>query len=310
MNITRYDAARQNEWDSHLDHCKNRHFMFYRGFMDYHSDRFTDHSLIVTDDENRIVSLFPANENADNIYSHQGLTFGGLLFSNKIRTEQIIEILNKIVRYYRSLGYLNLFYKSIPWIYHLMPAEEDIYALELLGAQTWKCEVSSTLSTREQLRFTKGKKWSINRAKKAGLSIVFDYDFTGFWYLLSSVLLDKHSTKPVHSLAEITRLVERFPENIQLVVARLDQEIVAGAVLFLCDRVVHFQYMVNSNVGRECGALDALIDFICGTYIDERIIDFGISTEDEGRVLNKGLIAQKEGFGAGAVVHRSYRILL
>ena len=32
----------------------------------------------------------------------------------------------------------------------------------------------------------------------------------------------------------------------------------------------------------------------------KRWFDFGISTEDDGRILNQGLIEQKEGFGARA----------
>ena len=308
MKIRRYCAAHQKEWDDYLHICKNKHFLFYRGFMDYHHDRFTDHSLIIADDENRLVSLFPANENGGSIYSHQGLTFGGLLYSNRIRTEQVIKIMDEVLAYYRALGFKSLFYKAIPWIYHLLPAEEDVFALSLQQATRWKIEVSSSLVSREQLRYSKGKKWSVNCAKKAGLSIGFCENYKDYWDLLSAVLMEKHGAKPVHSLAEITKLAEMFPTNIKLAVALHDQVVYAGAVLFISDKVAHFQYMANSAAGKECGALDAVIDFVIETYIDERIIDFGISTEDDGRVLNKGLIAQKEGFGSGAVVHRSYRI--
>ena len=40
----------------------------------------------------------------------------------------------------------------------------------------------------------------------------------------------------------------------------------------------------------------------------ERYFDFGISNEQGGRKLNRGLIDQKEGFGARAVVHDHYAI--
>lgn len=45
-------------------------------------------------------------------------------------------------------------------------------------------------------------------------------------------------------------------------------------------------------------------------YVDRQYFDFGISNEEEGRYLNEGLVAQKEGFGARAVVHDFYRLKL
>ena len=59
--------------------------------------------------------------------------------------------------------------------------------------------------------------------------------------------------------------------------------------------------------GRNVGALDFIIDkLINEVYSNKKYFDFGISNEDGGRFLNTGLIAQKEGFGARAVVHDFY----
>ena len=67
--------------------------------------------------------------------------------------------------------------------------------------------------------------------------------------------------------------------------------------------------MANSEVGREIGALDLLLDYLIkNIYKDKKYFDFGISNEDAGRYLNTGLIAQKEGFGARAVVHDFYEL--
>ena len=48
-----------------------------------------------------------------------------------------------------------------------------------------------------------------------------------------------------------------------------------------------------------------LIDTV---YANKRFIDFGISTEQGGTVLNEGLIKQKEGFGGRAVVYDTYEL--
>jgi hypothetical protein len=75
------------------------------------------------------------------------------------------------------------------------------------------------------------------------------------------------------------------------------------------DTIVHVQYGTNSYLGRDVGALDYLYDYLIKKiYSSKLYFDFGTSNEDEGHSLNCGLIAQKEGFGAKAVVHDSYEI--
>ena len=76
-------------------------------------------------------------------------------------------------------------------------------------------------------------------------------------------------------------------------------------------RVAHVQYIASSLRGRELGALDRLfLDLLAGVFRDKPFFDFGRSCEQEGRLLNRGLIEQKEGFGARALVQDFYRIAL
>ena len=75
--------------------------------------------------------------------------------------------------------------------------------------------------------------------------------------------------------------------------------------------VAHAQYTANSEAGMEAGALDLVFDYLINDrYRDKRYISFGVSSEDEGKYLNRGLAAYKEGFGARTVVHDFYRLVL
>ena len=88
-----------------------------------------------------------------------------------------------------------------------------------------------------------------------------------------------------------------------------ENELLAGAVIFENEKIVHTQYLSNSDKGRKLGALDLLIDrLIKEFYKDKKYFDFGISNENNGKYLNKGLIHQKEGFGARAIVHDFYEL--
>ena len=120
-----------------------------------------------------------------------------------------------------------------------------------------------------------------------------------------------HGNHPVHSADELRMLTNKFPNDIKLYTAEKNGQIEAGTVLFLQTGVVHTQYLANSDEGKKTGALDCLLDWlITDVYKDKTWFDFGISCEQEGRYLNEGLAAQKEGFGARAVVHDFYRIEL
>ena len=136
-------------------------------------------------------------------------------------------------------------------------------------------------------------------------------DVAGFWKVLNETLQCCHGVKPVHSVAELELLMSRFPENIKLYVARLDDELLAGSVVFDCGKVVHTQYLAASPKGKQMGALDLVINYlIAEVYADREYLDFGISTEQGGMVLNEGLAFQKEMFGGRGVNYDCWKVSL
>lgn len=309
MNIQRYSSERMLEWDGFIKKSKNPHFFFQRNYIEYHSERFNDFSLMIFDEKDALIAVLPANLSGKVLYSHQGLTFGGFIVSDSMKTEAMVKIFEELVVFLRCQGICKIIYKCMPYIYHKKPAEEDRYSLFLNNARLIRRDVTSTICFDEEIRYSKGRKWTINKAKKENLNIFESKDFSSFWSILESVLESEHSAKPVHTLAEIEMLAHRFPENIRLFMATHAGLPVSGALIFENEIIVHTQYLANSNIGREIGALDLLIDhLIKSVFIEKKYFDFGISNENQGRYLNKGLISQKEGFGARPIVHDFYEL--
>ena len=81
MRAISYTPDWAADWNRLTDEAKNGTFLFRRSYMDYHSDRFADCSLLFTDSSGRPAALFPANYDAASrtVWSHQGLTYGGLI---------------------------------------------------------------------------------------------------------------------------------------------------------------------------------------------------------------------------------------
>ncbi|EIF50999.1 GNAT family N-acetyltransferase [Sulfurovum sp. AR] len=309
MKVIKYTKEFKNSWDSFVKNSKNTHFFFQRDYMEYHSDRFVDFSLLVFNEDDKLIAVLPANIKDNILYSHQGLTFGGFLVDDKMKTETMLNIFESLKVFLKEQNVKKIVYKCIPYIYHIKPAEEDRYALFRNDAKLLRRDVTSTIDLTEQVRYSKGRKWTINKAKKETIEMFESNDYQIFWQLLTDVLESNHEAKPVHSLEEIKKLAMLFPKNIRLFIAKKDEKVVSGALIYENKNIVHAQYLANSEEGREIGALDLLVDYLIKeVYKNKKYFDFGISNEDAGRYLNTGLISQKEGFGARAVVHDFYEM--
>jgi hypothetical protein len=309
MIIVKYSDIYKNQWDDFLQSAKNAHFFFQRDYMEYHSDRFVDFSLLVLNEKKKIISILPANIKEGIIYSHQGLTFGGFLVDDRMKTETMLEIFENLKVFLHQEKIQKIVYKCIPYIYHIKPSEEDRYALFRNDAKLIRRDVTSTIDLTQPVRYSKGRKWTINKAKKEDIEVIESEDYDIFWALLESILESNHKAKPVHSLSEIKLLVKIFPKNIKLFLAKKNENVISGALIYENQNIVHTQYLANSKFGMEVGALDLLINFLIkDVYKGKKYFDFGISNEKLGRYLNTGLIAQKEGFGAKAVVQDFYEL--
>lgn len=316
VRAVRYDSSHRDEWNSFVASSKNGTFLLNRNYMDYHSDRYEDCSLMFYKN-GRLTALLPANHVASEgtVQSHGGLTYGGLVLSREITAVEALETFSCAMDWMKTeLRANRLVYKPIPYIYSTAPAEEDLYALFRSGGKLVSRAVSSVVDNANRLPMRKLRKRGVAKALKAGLTVSRtdeESDWEVFWQILSDVLKERHNRLPVHSLREIRLLKEKFSDRISLYVVRNAEEIVAGTLIYDTGHVAHAQYIAASAAGKSNGALDMLFDELIGrTFAERPYFDFGVSTEQGGAYLNEGLIFQKEGFGARSVVYDTYEINL
>ncbi|MDE6633143.1 MAG: GNAT family N-acetyltransferase, partial [Muribaculaceae bacterium] len=196
-------------------------------------------------------------------------------------------------------------------IYHLIPAEEDLYALFRYNDSLSARGLSSSILQEDRLKFRNIRKYGIRKALKNGVYVEQSSDFSAFWKILSANLSVRHGLSPVHTVEEIELLAYRFPDEIKIFVAKVDQEVIGGVVVYVTRTVAHSQYIAASPEGRDLGALDLIFDhLIHNVFSGSRYFDFGISTEHDGQFLNESLAYQKEGFGGRAVCYDRYEINL
>jgi len=307
FEIRRYTPADKPLWDKYVAKARNATFLFFRDYMDYHSDRFEDHSLLFFVG-NHLHSILPANIVGSTLYSHQGLTYGGLLMDAEVTAADVIQLFKELNAYLCQCGIRKVVYKPVPWVYHQLPSEEALYPLFwICKARLVTRDIGTTIFLQQRLRWRKDRRRRLRRAQEAGVEVVRTNDFAPFWKVLEENLMNRHQVHPVHSLQEMELLHERFPENIIQYNALLNGQVVAGMTFYVTPQVVHGQYCSSNDIGKECGAVDAIHDYVMHhEYPDYLYMDFGRSTEGDGSVLNEGLVAQKEGFGGRTICYDTY----
>jgi hypothetical protein len=296
-------------WNAFIAQAKNATFLFHRDFMEYHRDRFEDFSLMVFDEKQNLKAVLPANQVGEKCFSHQGLTYGGLVFNNNTKLSEVISIFKGVLEYLKQQNVGVLEVKIMPSIYWKTPSSELEYLAYILNANLSRRDTLSVIDLRVKNDISQGRKQEIKKAKNNGLVIQEVQVFDEFWNeILIPNLKLKHNAKPVHTLEEITLLKNKFPKNIRQFNVYLDKRIVAGTTIFETEEVAHSQYISSINDSKFKYSLDYLHDYLINdVFKNKRYFDFGISNENNGKNINNGLLFWKESFGARTMTQSFYQ---
>lgn len=317
IRIERYTPSMREQWDSFVGDSRNATFLFNRGYMDYHADRFEDCSLVAFHG-NRILALLPANiecpeGGGKHLHSHQGLTYGGWLLPRRHSDAgAVLALFEALAVWCRAHDISALHYKPMPFIYPEVPSQEDLYALFRMGGVREKCLISAALPTAGSnsngLKLNSQQKRNLKKSSGIDCLINHDTPVEEFYPLLKECLEERHGVLPVHSEEELSLLAGRFPGNIRIHTLE-SFGMQAGVCMFDTGSVAHCQYICSTPLAREKGLLTRLfVELIEGYYRDHAYFDFGTSNEKGGLVLNEGLYHQKAGFGATGVAYEQYVI--
>ncbi|CAH8292673.1 acetyltransferase (GNAT) family protein [Mariniflexile fucanivorans] len=277
--------------------------------MEYHSERFEDFSLLVYK-RDKIVAVLPANKKEDTVYSHQGLTYGGLVLAKEVKFEIVVQVFNNLLKYLEANAVKSLILKQIPSIYTILPNDEIWYLMFILKTELIRRDTLSVINLYEKLKISNNRLEGFKRGKKNGLIVKEEDSFELFWNaILIKNLKKKHNASPVHTLEEITWLKSRFPNNVRQFNVYRGDKIVAGTTVFESKYVAHSQYISGDENKNSLGSLDFLHFYLINdVFKEKKYFDFGTSNENNGSQINKGLQFWKEGFGARTIIQDFYKI--
>jgi len=308
--VKKYDQNDYKIWNEFTAQAKNATFLFHRDFMEYHKDRFEDFSLLVYQDE-KLISILPANKVGNSFYSHQGLTYGGLVYASKLKAEKVEVVLDAVLLFLKENLFDTFYYKPIPNFYFPEGNNEIDFFLFKRGAVIERKEMNLAVNLELPLQISKSKLKHFRRIEDLDLDIMEEDDFNPFWStILEPRLLEKFNVKPVHTKEEILLLKQKFPENIRQYSVYQNDEIIAGITIFETENVVKSQYGATSKKGEEFRALDFLFINLIEKYKlkGKRFFDMGIVNEENESGYHSGLLKQKEELGCTVYNQDFYKI--
>lgn len=307
--VVRYNETYAGQWNTFIENSKNGTFLFDRNFMDYHADRFEDFSVLVFEGK-KLKAIFPAHSKEDTVYSHLGLTYGGLILDFKTYLQDTVILVKALLHYYNSRGIDTIYIKTIPPIYHKIPAQELEYCLFLADAKLVRRDSLSVIENSYAPGFLKSRRQAIRKSGENGLVIVEDNNLELFWNsLLIPNLEERFEAAPVHSLEEIILLKQRFPDNIRHFNVYHEGRLAAGTTVFVTDTVAKPQYISGNEERNALGSIDFLYNYLINDiFKDKKFFDFGPSNEAQGRRLKSSIAFWKESYGARTVVHDFYEV--
>jgi hypothetical protein len=305
-----YAEEHRAAWDAFVRKSKNGTFLFYRDYLEHIDLKVRPLSLLAWDEKRRLIALLPAMLEEHCLLSHGRLTYGGFVTDQTMKLGTMDVLFDALMRFCEESAIKQVVYRPVPYIYHRLPADEDLYVLFRLNARVISRRMLAAVRCDARVPFQERRMRGLKKAHRVGLEIQYEIDdWTEYWSLLTHVLHDTYQSQPVHSLDEMQLLKGRFPDSVKLFGVRYLGALVAGVVIYETERVARAQYIAADETGKRLGALDLLFEtLLTSIYAHKAYFDFGTSERAGTHELNAGLIDQKEGFGARAIAMDAYLI--
>lgn len=324
--VSFFDKDDEQKWDEFvLNKSMNGTFLQTRKFINYHPEgKFKDCSLCVRKG-NELVAVVLACEVEDDgkrtFFAHKGTTFGGITVSKSIYSaSNVNELMEVLLDHLRSEGFEKAYIKMVPDIYQKSNSDLLDYFLYKNGFECYNelnyylvlCRYKKFLT--EPFSTSKRRDYRYSLRSGFGFRKLETQKEISAYYNILLMNLNKLGLLPVHSLEDLLDLkFNRFDDRIEFYGVYLDNQIVAGSMLFYFDKnIVHTQYLSSDQAYLKLYPMDFLIANLIRVALEKSMdyFTFGICTENQGKNINLGLSRFKEGFGTEFCINRSYEILL
>ncbi len=250
MEAIKLTEKERKHWEEFVQQANNGTIFHTLKFLSYHPpEKFRNHHLLIREKEN-IIAVFPAVIEDKTIISHKGASYGGFVLKQGLGIHEIYQCVNHLVDYLKKEGIKEVILTQPPLIYYREPNQYIDFALMKAGFTYRKREITAVipLDVAEPLFvFHPDARRSTKKAIREGIRITISNDYAQYYDILRNNLGMRHNVSPTHSLPELLKLKNMFPDEIILFGAYLKEKMIGGMVIFVTNPRVILAFYISHN---------------------------------------------------------------
>ncbi len=297
LKIRKYSIDKKTEWDNLVSHSDNSFFFFKRDFLEYHQKPLVDFSVMIYQD-NKLKAIMPINIIDHIAYSHQGITYGGLITESRCFYSDYVIYLNKILEFLKNNKVIHLVVSPQPSAYFKTQSNKLDLIIQRNQIKMDKCSVGAILN-QQNFRLPTKRKLNIKSSLLENYEFSTTTDLSIYWDLVEKFYHQRFGFNPVHNFNEIKYLHDTFKGNINITSLKdiKSNKTVAGLMIFEDEKIAKIQYIAYEETAQN------LINLLYYETLDYYIkrgksIDWGSSMDIKDGEVKTSILWLKEKFGA------------
>jgi lipid II:glycine glycyltransferase (peptidoglycan interpeptide bridge formation enzyme) len=268
----------------------------------------------------RLVAVLPAGIGRDGaLWSPTGASYGSIVVKDE-SFERCLAIVDAFVAYAREAGLAHAYLIPPPLIYTLNYSQHIEYAMLYRKADFELHYISHAIDLKRGAdfldHFDPTARKSIRKILREGRITIRESDDYATFHEILVENKARHNTKPTHTLEDLLRLRELMPDKLRLNMVYLDDEPIAGSLLFLANRkvVLCFYNMLRYEY-EHLRPIYLVMYETCRWAIEQGYewVDIGVSQDtkaEDPMTPSLGLIQFKERFDARGILRSTYHLSL
>lgn len=318
ITVHRYTPDQRHEWDTFVERSNNGTMFHQQRFLDYHPDGKWNWHHLMFRENGKLVAVLPAGVGKDGaLWSPTGASYGSIVVADEA-FERCLHIVDAFIDYAKSAGFTDAYLIPPPLIYTLDYSQHVEYAMLYRKASFELHYISHAIDLKRGSafldHFDQTARKSVRKILREGRITIRESDDYATFHKILVENKARHDTKPTHTLEDLLRLRELMPEKLRLNMVYLDDEPIAGSLLFLANRkvVLCFYNMLRYEY-EHLRPIYLIMHETVRWAIENNYewVDIGVSQDtkaEDPMTPSLGLISFKERFDSRGILRSTYHL--
>src|SRR3972149_5575352 len=237
LEVVRYSPRWSDAWDRFVLQSNNGTIFHLQCFLDYHRERSVNLAPLLLLGGKTLGPLPPARATGSTLESPVGASYGSFV-TGDVSFSAALDLVDVFSEYCRSANIERTLLTPPPSIYQRIHTQNIDYALAYRGFTYDKHYISHAIEIQDSDLISTfqptARRYVRKYIREGALQIGLSDDLDSFYPILIKNK-QKHGVLPTHSLEELKRLKQMFPDRILLFLVQYKKKPIAGSLLFVCN---------------------------------------------------------------------------